>query len=143
MIPLRAELVDELLALRGLHPRVTRRVVQANDRVFLSPDGGHWDAATTGARRLFRRVLERAGIDRHDELGRVIDMHGLRHSAASRMARHHVPLVVTQKILGHSDPKLTARVYTHCEVDDLRVGVEFDTAKPRPALVRPDLEASA
>jgi integrase len=40
------------------------------------------------------------------------------------MARRGVPLVVAQRVLGHSDPKLTAKVYTHLEVDDLRVAVE-------------------
>ena len=43
------------------------------------------------------------------------------------MARRGVALVVTQRMLGHSDPKLTARVYTHLEVEDLRAAVEAPT----------------
>lgn len=39
------------------------------------------------------------------------------------MARRGVPLVVAQRVLGHSDPKLTARAYTHLEAADLRVAV--------------------
>ena len=124
VVPLRAEFVGELLALRAVHQRVRLRLVQPGDRVFLSPDGANWAAYTTNARRLLRRVLERAGIARADALGRVVDVHALRHTAASRMARNGVPLLVTQRVLGHADPKLTARVYTHLELDDLRTAVE-------------------
>lgn len=130
VIPLRQALVDELLELREVHQLVRKRVVQANDRVFLSPDGAHWDCATTGARRLFRRVLERAGIDRHDATGQVVDIHAMRVAAATRMARNNVPLVVTQRVLGHASPELTARVYTRLELENLRCAVEtFDRVR--------------
>jgi integrase len=132
-IPLRQELLDELVALRAVHQRSRRRVVQPTDRVFVTPDGADHDAATTGMRRLFRRVLDRAGIDRTDVQGRHIDIHALRHTAASRFARRGVPLVHAQHLLGHSDPKLTARVYTHLGVDDLREAVE---GAPKPRIVR-------
>jgi integrase len=131
VVPLREALVAELLALRVVHRRVRRKVVQADDRVMLTPDGADHDRATTGMRRLFRRVLDRAGIDRVDAHGRAIDIHALRHTAASRMARHGVPLVVAQKVLGHASPDMTARVYTHLEVDDLREAVEFGARAPR------------
>jgi integrase len=130
-IPLRAELVQQLLALRPLHQRVRLRVVQPSDRIFLSPDGADWASYTTNARRLLRRVLDRAGIDRLDCQGRVVDIHALRHTAGSRLGRRGVPLVVTQRLMGHSDPKLTARVYTHLELEDLRGAVE--AMEPRPA----------
>jgi integrase len=136
VVPLRGELVAELLRLRVVHRRVRRKVVQAGDRILLTPDGADHDRATTGMRRLFRRVLERAGIDRKDARGRVIDMHALRHTAASRMARNGVPLVIAQKVLGHASPDMTARVYTHLEVDDLREAVEYAPSSPRPKLVR-------
>jgi integrase len=50
-------------------------------------------------------------------------LHALRHTAASRLARAGVGLVLAQKLLGHADPKLTARVYSHVEVEDLRAAV--------------------
>lgn len=34
-----------------------------------------------------------------------------------------VPLQMAQRLLGHSDPKLTAQIYTHVEVEDLRDAV--------------------
>ncbi len=48
----------------------------------------------------------------------------LRHTAATRLVRTGAPLAVTQRVLGHSNPKLTARVYTHLGAEDLRGAVE-------------------
>ncbi len=124
MIPLPKSLVDELLALRAVHQRVRMRLAQPADRVFLSPDGADWASYTTNARRLLRRVLDRAGIARRDALGRVVDIHALRHTGATRMARRGVPLVVAQRVLGHASPEMTAKVYTHLDLSDLRVAVE-------------------
>jgi len=133
VIPISAELANELLVLRELHQRTRMRLVQPGDRVFVSPDGSDWAEYTTNARRLLRRVLDRAGIARIDALGRVIDIHALRHTAATRMARRSVPLVVAQRVLGHSSPELTAKVYTHLELDDLRVVVADGAAERRRA----------
>jgi integrase len=123
-IPLRAELLDALLALRAVHQRARRRVVQPTDRVFVTPDGANHDTATTGMRRIFRRVLECAGIDRKDMQGRVIDIHGLRGTCASRLVRNRVPVAVTQRMLGHSSPAMTMKHYVHLELDDMRGAVE-------------------
>ena len=76
------------------------------------------------ARRVLRRVLDRAGIARIDALGRVVDIHALRHTAATSMARRGVPLVVAQRVLGHASPEMTAKVYTHLGLEDLRGAVE-------------------
>jgi len=92
--------------------------------VFLSPDGADWASYTTNARRLLRRVLDRAGIARRDALGRVIDIHALRTSSLTRLARRGVPLVVAQRIAGHSSPLITSKHYVHTELEALRVAVE-------------------
>jgi integrase len=76
------------------------------------------------SRSVLRRILNRAGIARRDSAGRVVDIHALRHTAATVMVRRGVPLAVAQRILGHVSPEMTARVYTHLEVEDLRVAVE-------------------
>ena len=50
------------------------------------------------------------------------------------MARNGVPLVVAQRVLGHAAPEMTARVYTHLGVEDLRAAVEIaGGARPRRA----------
>jgi site-specific recombinase XerD len=53
----------------------------------------------------------------------TVDLHALRHTAASRWARRGVPLVVAQRMLGHQDVRLTASVYVHVGVEELRVAV--------------------
>ncbi len=57
-------------------------------------------------------------------MGQRIDIHSLRHSFASALGRAGVGLIQAQKLLGHSDPKLTAAIYTHLGVEDLRAAVE-------------------
>lgn len=70
--------------------------------------------------RIFNRVLVRAKIARVDAEGRKLDIHALRHTFGSRLARRGVGLVQVQRLMGHSDPKLTAQVYAHLDVEDLR-----------------------
>ncbi len=123
VIPLSAATVAELTALRTIHQCVRQRLVQPGDRIFLSPEGADWPLPTNAIRRILRRVLERAGIRRKDATGHVLDVHALRHTAATRMARNGVPIVVAQRMLGHASIDMTARVYTHLAVDDLREAV--------------------
>ena len=49
-----------------------------------------------------------------------MDIHALRHSFASELGRAGVGLTQAQALMGHSDPKLTAALYTHLCVEDLR-----------------------
>jgi integrase len=123
-IPLRDEMLSALRSLRGAHVTVLRRPLNPRDRVFLSPEGQPWSWASTNLMRIFVRTLEAAGIERVDDAGRQLDIHGLRHTAATRLARAGVGLVQAQRILGHADPKLTARVYSHLEPEDLRDAIE-------------------
>lgn len=120
-IPLRDELVRALLALREVHTQIFGGV---GERVFLTPDGARWPAPTTNAMRTFDRLLAAAGISRVDEHGRKVDIHALRHSFCSRLARSGVGLAHAQKLMGHADPKLTAQAYTHLDTDDLRAAIE-------------------
>ncbi len=71
---------------------------------------------------MIRVDLEAAGIisrDAHgelitlDEYGLSYDFHGLRHTFATLLNNARIPLVTAQKLMRHSDPKLTANIYTH------------------------------
>ncbi len=53
-----------------------------------------------------------------DEYGLSYDFHGLRHTFATLGAKAGIPLAVMQKLMRHSDPKLTAGIYTHVLVAD-------------------------
>ncbi len=76
---------------------------------------------------MIRDDLETAGVITRDENGEMIisdqyglvyDFHGLRHTFATLLNRSRVPLATAQKLMRHSDPKLTAEIYTHVLVDD-------------------------
>ena len=147
MVPLRRELVDQLLALRPVHQRARQRLVQPTDRLFLSPEAADWKQYTTNARRGFRRILELAAIDRIDASGCTTDIHSLRGTCATRMLRNRVPLPAVQRVLGHSSPAVTMKHYAHLDVDDLRSAVEFTATTPPihqlSPLAHTELEASA
>lgn len=73
--------------------------------------------------RTFKADLEYAGIPLKTDEG-VLDIHALRHTAATRLARAGVPVSVAQRILRHSDPKLTMSLYAHLGVMDTTAAVE-------------------
>jgi len=123
-IPLRQGLVLDLRALRKVHERMLGHPPEDTDHVFLSPEGRPWPGHTVNCMRIFVRLLKAAEIDRLDAHGGKLDIHALRHTAATRLARAGVGLVQAQRILGHSDPKLTAKIYTHVGVEELREAVE-------------------
>lgn len=123
-IPLRRILAAEIARLRLVHHEVLGRIPNASDHIFLSPRGLPWTKNRRIALNRLYAILDRAGIPRIDERGEKVDVHALRYTCASRFARHGVGLVQAQKILGHSDPKLTAAIYTQLDADDLRAAVE-------------------
>ena len=123
-IPLASDLVAELLSLKASHWQVTGLPPTPTDPIFLSTHGRPWPVPSNNINRHLKRLLERAQIDRVDARGEKIDFHALRHSFASRLARNGVPLTQAQRLLGHSDPKLTAQVYTHLNVEDLRGAID-------------------
>ncbi len=57
-------------------------------------------------RREFNRVLKKAGVPK-------IKFHSLRHTAASIMLSHKIPVGIVSKILGHSRISTTLDVYYH------------------------------
>ena len=68
--------------------------------------------------KMLRVDLEAAGIPATDEYGRVVDFHSLRHTFGTLGAKAGIPLATMQKLMRHSDPKLTAGIYTHVLVAD-------------------------
>ena len=78
----------------------------------------------TRARWRFRQVLELAGIPGVDGIGQHVVIHSTRYTFGTELARAGVSLTRAQHLLGHSDPKLTAAIYTHLGVEDLRGAVE-------------------
>lgn len=130
VLPLRSTLAFELRTLRQTQERV---LGSAGPRVFLTPEGSELGESSRNALRVLYRILKRAGIARRNERGEVVDLHTLRHTFASRLARNGVSLAHAQRLLGHADVAMTAKVYTHLGVEDLRAAVETLGEGPRCA----------
>jgi integrase len=73
---------------RAMAAELERARRRATGPVFLSPEARPLSRATNNIMRVFDRLLEAAGIARKDEHGRKLDVHALRHTAASRFARN-------------------------------------------------------
>jgi integrase len=81
-----------------------------------------------------RKDLRLAGVLAKNDPGKELDFHALRGTFATSLARSGAPLVLTQRLMRHSDPKLTANVYTRLELSAERAAVsKVDPAPLRPA----------
>lgn len=74
------------------------------DLVFPSNVGT--PVTASNIRRAFRKLLEVSGLPK-------IRFHDLRHTAASWMLNHGIPVLIVSKRLGHSKPSITLDVYGH------------------------------
>lgn len=84
------------------------------DLVFTSEDGTALRSAGLG--RQLHRALLRAGLPR-------VTFHSLRHSAGSIMLAHGAQLVAVSRVLGHANPSITAKIYSHSFEDGQRQAV--------------------
>jgi len=108
-IPLRSDLAAELAGARPmLMPTATE------SRVFPVAVG----------RRTRRRDFERAGIPEIDADGRYADLHALRATLCTELARQLVPPTIAQRMLRHSNLQTTLRHYTRLGLTDVSAAVE-------------------
>jgi integrase len=121
-------------------------VPEPGDLVFLSPKHRPLCPHGNPARVLLGRLLDRAGIAHEDDQGRVtVDIHALRRTAVTRLARHSVPLATVSAILGHSDVRLTQRFYVDLRIADTKKAIEAVPeigVASRPAAARASSAAS-
>lgn len=96
-VPLHPALVTVLTALRPLPP------VDASMRPLWPVFPKH---------RTLMADLVRSGIEHVDKLGRVVHFHAFRKTFQTLGVRSGVNQRAAQEMLGHSDPALTANVYT-------------------------------
>lgn len=95
VVPLHPELLAELKAGRPVDAKPT-------DRVF--------PTAVTNLTR--QHDFERAGIADVDDQGRVADLHGLRATLGTRLARAGIAPQIAQRIMRHADYRTTLKHYT-------------------------------
>jgi hypothetical protein len=55
---------------------------------------------------------------------RHVRWHDLRHTTATLLLKAGVPLATVQRILRHSNPRITSEIYGHLDVDDMRAGLD-------------------
>jgi integrase len=137
-IPLRRDLASELRAWLDEKLAVLQDVARRRGDPItaqLSPSTKILDVPT-GLIRIFDRDLVFAGIARvekrngkevvvkTDERGRTIDIHALRHTFGTHLSKAGVPLRTAQAAMRHSDPSLTANVYTDPKLLDVAGALE-------------------
>lgn len=113
IVPLPPELMKQLYEWREANPDTQYMFYGENGRAYgVEPTR---PMHPNQAYRIFKMAVERAGIERPDE----ITPHTLRHSFATRAAAKTGRLEVVQDLLGHADPK-TTRIYVQLAQEDLQ-----------------------
>lgn len=95
IVPLHKRLIDEL----------RRAVANLDEGDFIFPQYAH------PSRRLDRH-LRLAGIERFDARNRKVDFHSFRYTFARKLAKQGISQRLAQELMRHSDPRLTANLYT-------------------------------
>jgi len=70
-------------------------------------------------RRTLLGDLKAAGIERVGSDGRSIDVHSLRKTFGTMLAKAGVPLTTVQRLMRHSTPLLTAKLYIDVDAEDM------------------------
>jgi len=109
-LPLRSDLAEDLR-------KHLARLAEANGGAA-APEAPLFDIDWRNLLRAFNLDLAAAGIPKRDAQGRTVDVHSLRHTFATLLARNGVSPGVAQKLMRHSDIRLTMNTYTHLELAD-------------------------
>lgn len=86
--------------------------------------------------RTFQKDLARAGIVFVDESGRRLDFHALRVTLGTMFALKGVPINEAMRLMRHSDPRLTMKIYTDAAQLDLSAAIAL-----LPAISLPERRA--
>lgn len=108
VVPLDSLLLRELKPWKLACPPTRERLL------FPSTFGGGYVPASGLARRL-RALIGRCGFERPELAG--LRWHDLRHTFASHLLADGMDLVTVSRLLGHSSPTVTAKVYAHAIPD--------------------------
>ena len=85
--------------------------IQSTERIF------HYNRDSI--LRSFYEDMKAAGIERKDPDGRSLDVHSLRKTFGTMLAMAGVPLTTVQRLMRHSTPLLTAKLYIDVEGGDM------------------------
>ena len=134
-IPLREDLVRDLREWLASKLEVARCAARLGGLEILErqPASTPLFNVPTQFVRILDRDLALAGITKRDERGRTVDVHALRHSFGTHLSKGGVPLRTAQAAMRHSDPRLTANVYTDPKLLDIAGAVDALPSLPLPS----------
>lgn len=115
MVPIGAGAIEALRRQKerqAIEKAVAGKRWQEYGLVFTTAIGTPMDAHNL--RKDFIAVLKEAGLPE-------VRFHDLRHSAASLMLNHNIPVLVVSKILGHANPAITLTVYGHLYTESVGI----------------------
>ncbi|MDY6914193.1 MAG: site-specific integrase [Planctomycetota bacterium] len=116
-LPLKVELVDMVRD----YIAKQHQTADCGERSFL-PDTPLIEPPTL---KTFNLDLAVAGIEKVDSYGRSVDIHSLRHTFGTMLARSGVAPRTAQELMRHSDIRLTTNIYQHLELVDTAGAVEM------------------
>ena len=127
LVPIHPELLPELKAAKA-------PAVAASAPVF---------RGCNNADRVIQRHIAAAKIERVDAMGRALVFHSLRYTFATKLAVAGISQRLAQELMRHSDPRLTANLYTDVKrlpTFDAVYGLAWhadETSRPNPGLPPP------
>jgi len=110
ILPVRADLM------KRLKKYIAERNIKPTERIF------HYRTSTLLS--ALKRDLAAAGIEQKSADGRSLDVHSFRRTFGTMLARAGVPLTTTQRLMRHSSPELTAKLYIDVEAIEMQEAVE-------------------
>ena len=116
-LPLKADMVDMV---RDYIAR-QRQATNGDERSLLL-DAPLFKSPTL---KTFNLDLAVAGIEKVDSSRRSVDIHSLRHTFGTMLARAGVAPRTAQELMRHSDIRLTTNIYQHLELIDTANAVEM------------------
>lgn len=113
---------------------LTLQAAQAIEECIGDRTSGPLVTSKRGGRVSVRTVQNWVSQAVWQALGQRLNVHALRHSAATMMAKADIPILKIGKILGHASPAVT-EIYTHIDDEDLvREIRKLDRPVGRPQL---------
>ncbi len=109
--------VERVLPLHPTPASLLRAAIDATDCAWVCPaEGGEQMGEHYDLEGRLRRLMSEAGLGE----GRRLGFHDLRRSHASLLAEAGVSTAIAQKLMRHSDPKLTQDVYAQVDLATFR-----------------------
>jgi integrase len=107
-----------------LRPDLVQSLKERMETLGIKPHERFFQHTQATLRKPFYADLKAAGIARLDSAGRCIDIHSLRKTFGTMLARAGVPLTTTQRLMRHSNPQLTAKLYIDVDSVDMVQALE-------------------